>query len=131
MSSSKIIKGAYDAFAKGDVPAVLGTFDSEILWKEAEGSPYADGNPYIGPHSVAQKVFQRYITDVDNFTLTPENIVDAGNTVLVEGRYTGTWKSTGTPLDVQFAHVWELKNGKVVRFQQYTDTKQWAEAAEL
>ena len=41
-----IVKGLYDAFAKGDVPAVLGAFDSGIQWREADGFLYADGNPY-------------------------------------------------------------------------------------
>jgi uncharacterized protein len=48
---------------------------------------------------------------------------------VVEGRYRGTVKATGMPVDAQFAHVWHLRDGKVVRFQQYTDTGQWSEAA--
>jgi ketosteroid isomerase-like protein len=38
-------------------------------------------------------------------------------------------KKTGTPIDAQFAHVWHVRDGKVMRFQQYTDTRQWAQAA--
>jgi len=38
-------------------------------------------------------------------------------------------KTTGKALDAQFTHVWQLRDGKVVRFQQSTDTKRWAEAA--
>jgi hypothetical protein len=33
--------------------------------------------------------------------------------------------ATGRPLDAQFVHRWSLENGKVVAFQQYTDTAQW------
>jgi hypothetical protein len=39
-------------------------------------------------------------------------------------------KATGKPVDAQFAHVFEFRNGKIIRFQQYTDTKQWAIAIE-
>ena len=28
----------------------------------------------------------------------------------------------------QFAHVYDVRNGKVARLQQYTDTRQWAAA---
>ena len=38
-------------------------------------------------------------------------------------------KSTRKRVDAHFAHVWRLRDGKVIRFQQYTDTKQWAAAA--
>ncbi len=28
----------------------------------------------------------------------------------------------------QYAHVFEFRDGKVIRFQQYTDTRHWADA---
>ena len=124
-----IVKALYDAFGKGDVPAVLGAFDPEIQWREAENFLYADGNPYTGPQAVAEGVFQRIVSDVENFAVLPERFVQGGDTVVAEGRYRGTMKTTGTPVDAQFAHIWQLRDGKVVRFQQYTDTKQWSEAA--
>lgn len=128
-NNADTVKGLYDAFAKGDVPAVLGAFDAEIQWNEADGFLYADGNPYVGPQAVAEGVFQRIVSDVENFAVTPTNIVDGGQTVVVEGRYTGTMKATGVAVDAQFVHVWGFEGGKVIRFQQYTDTKQWDEAA--
>lgn len=128
-TSGDIVKGLYAAFARGDVPAVLGLFDPKIEWKEAEGYKYADGNPYVGPQAVAEGVFQRLMTDIDQFTVIPENVIDAGDTVVVQGRYQGTMKATGTRLDAQFAHVFVLRDGKLIRFQQYTDTGQWTRAA--
>jgi ketosteroid isomerase-like protein len=125
-----IVKNLYAAFGRGDVPRVLGGFDPAIQWNEAESFRYADGNPYKGPDAIAQGVFQRCVTDIDGFTVAPENIIDGGDVVVVEGRYQGTLKSTGTRLNAQFAHVWRLRDGKVVQFQQYTDTKQWAQAFE-
>lgn len=124
-----IVKALYDAFGKGDVAAVLGAFNPEIHWSQAENFLYADGNPYTGPQAVAEGVFQRIVSDVENFSVRPERYVEGGDTVVAEGRYRGTMKTTGTPVDAQFAHIWQLRDGKVVRFQQYTDTKQWSEAA--
>jgi uncharacterized protein len=127
--NGELVKAIYEAFGKGDVPAVLGAFDPEIRWRVAENFLYADGNPYAGPQAVAEGVFQRIVSDVEDFYILPERFVEGGHTVVVEGRYRGTMKATGTPVDAQFAHVLELSDGKVVSFQQYTDTKQWAEAA--
>ena len=124
-----VVNAIYAAFLRGDVAAVLGAMDSAINWREADGFLYADGNPYIGPQAVAQGVFQRLIGDVDNFSLVVDNVVDSGDTVVTEGRYRGTMKKTGAAIDAQFAHVWQVRDGKVVRFQQYTDTRQWAQAA--
>jgi ketosteroid isomerase-like protein len=127
--AAEVVKDLYAAFGRGDVPAVLGLFDAGIEWNEAEGFVYADGNPYVGPQAVVEGVFGRIIGDVDSFAATPVNIIDGGDTIVAEGRYTGAWRATGVPVDAQFAHVWQVRDGKIVRFQQYTDTVQWAKAA--
>lgn len=129
VGNAEIVKALYDAFGRGDVPAVLSMLDPAIEWNEAENFLYAEGNPYRGPQAVADGVFKRIVSDVDNFAVLPERFTVGTDTVVVEGRYRGTMKATGTPVDAQFAHVWELRDGKIVGFQQYTDTKQWAEAA--
>jgi ketosteroid isomerase-like protein len=121
-----IVKEIYANFAKGDVGAVLGAFAPDIAWREADGFLFADGNPYIGPAAVASGVFQRCVTMVNSFAAVPANFIDGGETIVAEGRYTGAWAASGKPLNAQFAHVWTLRGGKVVKFQQYTDTRQWA-----
>jgi len=127
--NTQIIKALYEAFGRGDVPAVLGGFDEKIHWLEAEGFLYAEGNPYIGPQAVAEGIFMRIVSDVENFAVTPGSYIAGADAVVAEGRYTGRMKATGTPIDAPFAHVWRLRDGKVVSFHQYTDTRQWALAA--
>ena len=46
--------------------------------------------------------------------------------MLVEGRYSAVSNANGQRLDAQVAHVWDFENGKVIRWQQYTDTWQFA-----
>jgi ketosteroid isomerase-like protein len=128
MSNGDVIRGLYEAFGRGDVPEVLGTFDPAIEWREADNFLYAAGNPYIGPGAVAEGVFMRIVGDVDGFTVVPQRFTEGGDTVVVEGRYRGIMKATGIPVDAQFVHVWQIAGGKIAKFQQYTDTKQWADA---
>jgi ketosteroid isomerase-like protein len=127
-TNAESVKAVYDAFRAGDVAAVLGALHPEIQWNEAEGFVYDDGNPYVGPQAVAEGVFMRLGADLEGFVAAPTRVVESGDTVLVEGRYRGTVKATGAQIDAQFAHVWQVRDGKMVRFQQYTDTKQWAQA---
>jgi uncharacterized protein len=127
--NTTIIDGLYKAFAVGDVPAVLGGMDSNIVWMEAEGNDYADGNPYIGPEAVLNGVFARVIGDHEYFTL--EDIVlheMSDNKVLATLRYDGKVKKTAKAYNVQVAHLWTLKDGKIIAFQQYVDTKGLADA---
>lgn len=125
-----VINTAYSAFAQGDVPGVLATFDENIVWNEAEGNEYADNNPYIGPEAVANGVFGRVVSDWDGFTLNNIELHEmSNNQVLATLRYNGTHKKTGKKIDAQVAHLWTLKDGKVTAFQQYVDTKQLADAS--
>ena len=127
--SVHLIRGLYGAFGKGDMPTVLAIMDPGIEWREAENIVYPDRNPYVGPQAIVDGVFMRLATEWDRFTVTPAEWLDADDHVVVLGTYTGTYKATGKGVRAQFAHVWRLKGAKVVRFQQYTDTKQWADAA--
>jgi uncharacterized protein len=124
-----LIRAIYDAFAAGDVPGVLGAMAPDIVWNEAESFIYAQGNPYVGPDAILNGVFARCIGEWDGFSADPEEFLDAGDTVVALGRYRGTHRQTGRSLDAQLAHVWRVKEGKAVRFQQYTDTLQSARAA--
>ena len=123
------IRDLYSAFARGDAAAVLAMFDPEIVWNEAENIPYADRNPYEGPQQVAEGVFGRILTDFEGFTVTPEQIIHDGDTVVALGRYRGAYRTTGAPLNAQFAHVWTFNDGRIARFQQYADTAQFQRIA--
>jgi steroid delta-isomerase-like uncharacterized protein len=120
-----VVSELYANFGKGDVPAVLAAMDSSVVWNEAEGNALADGNPYIGPEAVLKGVFERVLAGFPNFTLNDIVLHNIENDqVLATLRYKGTNKSTGKDLNAQAAHLWTLKDGKIVAFQQYVDTKQ-------
>ena len=125
----ELVRAIYAAFAAGDVPGVVSRMHGDIVWNEAENFAYADGNPYCGPDAIVAGVFARLGSEWDGFSAKPDEYLDAGDTVVVLGRYAGTFKATGKPLDAQLAHVWRLRDGKAAAFQQYTDTLQFARAA--
>jgi ketosteroid isomerase-like protein len=117
-----LVKGIYHALGTGDVPAVVAAMSPAIEWNEAENFPYADGNPYIGAEAILGGVFARLASEWDGFHVEPEQFLDAGDTVIVTGRYVGAWRGTGTAMNPQAAHFWTVAEGKVVRFQQLVDT---------
>lgn len=117
-----LIRGIYEGFAAGDVGAVLGAMSPDIVWNEAENFPYADGNPYRGPEAVLNGVFARCIGEWDGFAVAPEEFLDAGDTVVVLGRYGGVNKASGRAMNPQLVHVWRVADGKAAGFQQYADT---------
>ncbi|MFL1012943.1 ester cyclase [Flavisericum labens] len=122
--NTSLVNNLYTAFGEGDIPKVLAGLDAEVIWNEAEGNAYADGNPYIGPDAVLEGVFARVGEEHEYFKLSDIEIHDMyNNQVLATLRYDAKLKKTGKTYNAQAAHLWTIENGKVVAFQQYIDTK--------
>lgn len=123
MDNVKFLRNLYDAFGRGDIPTVLGAMSSEIHWHEVESNPYMpSGTAWVGPDAVLNNLFLKLGAEWNGFAVHPKSFHDAGNSVIVEGRYSGRYKATGKSMDTQVCHVWDIKDGKLIRFQQYVDT---------
>ena len=132
MQAEEVVRAVYADFARGDVEAVLARFHPEIEFRLAEHHLYdRSGEGWVGPDAVAQNFLARIGADWERFTVAPRLWHAAGDAVVVEGRYAGEHRGTGRALDMQFCHVWRVTDGKVVRFQQYTDTAHLGEVAAM
>ncbi len=119
----------YNDFSKGDIPSVIAVLDANVVWNEAEGNAWADGNPYKGPDAVLNGVFARIGSEYDYFETADIQLHEmSNNQVLATMRYKGKLKKNKAVIDAQAAHYWTLKDGKVIGFQQYVDTKQLHDA---
>jgi uncharacterized protein len=126
--NSKTVEAFYAAMGRGDVPAIIGALDPQIIWNEAENFVYADRSPYIGIEALLTGLFARLVGEWDGFSAVPGEIVDGGDTVVSLGRYGGVYKATGVKVNAQFTHVFRFKDGKIASFQQHTDTAQFKDA---
>ncbi len=119
------IRGAYEAFARGDVPAVLGILQPDVEWNEPGGGTSPSGT-FNSPDAVASGVFAQIQEHFDEYSATPSEFEDQGDSVVVKGRFTGKNKN-GSDLDAGFEHTFEMKDGKVVRFEnKIDDPDAWA-----
>ena len=118
--NASLIRGVYEAFAKGDIPAVLGVLAPDVHWSEAQGGPY--GGVFVGPEAVLANVFMNLGGDWEDFSAVPAEFIQEGETIVALGEYGGTCRATGKQLQAPFAHVWKLRGGRAVSFFQYTDT---------
>jgi ketosteroid isomerase-like protein len=118
-----VVKHVYERFARGDAAAVLAAFAPNVEFRLAQGHPYQpSGAPWIGKDAVTQNFFMKAGPEWEGWTIHPDAIHDLADVVVVECRYTGKYKPTDKPMDVQVCHVWTLESGKVTRFHQYLDT---------
>jgi ketosteroid isomerase-like protein len=119
-SNKELIQNAYASFATGDVPAALGAMADNIQWVEADGFPLA--GTYVGLQAVLEGVFMRLGEIGDHYAVVPDQFVADGDTVVALGTYSWKHKGTGEPASVKMVHVWTVRDGKAVAFQQHVDT---------
>lgn len=120
------VRSAYDAFNRKDIAAVLAVYDPEIEWTEAGGGRSPSGT-FRGPENVANQVFAAVPQNFDDFGAEPEQVIDAGDHIVVVGRFRGKAKS-GATLDAPFVHVQRMRNGKIVSFRNFVEASAWAKA---
>lgn len=119
-SNLEIVQELYTAFAEGDIDHCLALFDEDIEWVEAEGGPY--GGTYHGRDAVLENIIVPLGEDWEEFIIDNHRFVDGGDTIVALSTYLGTYRETGKGLEAPVAHVWDLEDGRVTRFQQYVDT---------
>ena len=123
----QLVKDAYAAFRRGDIDAVVGAMQPDIVWHEAEHSPWHARDGHHGPAEVVTNVFARIPAAIETIEVDPRTFHDAGRTVVVEGRYRAGAATSDASLDAQACHVWTIRDRKIAGFRQYTDTWQFAQ----
>jgi uncharacterized protein len=122
----RTMRRAYEAFNRADIPAVLTAFDPNIEWHEPGGGNAPRGT-FQGTQSVANEVFSTIPQNFTTFQAQPDQFIDAGEHIVVVGRFQGTAKS-GQTLDVPYAHVWAMRTGTAVSFHNHVEAAPWAKA---
>lgn len=129
-SPIETVKRFYDALGRGDLPSLTALLASEIDWTEAERFPYYAGT-WRSPQQVVDRLLVPVTRDWDGFTATPEGYVTEGERVVAFGAYGGTYKATGQAMRAPFAHLWTVRDGRIVGFVQHTDTAKVLDAMVL
>jgi ketosteroid isomerase-like protein len=74
---------------------------------------------------------ERWASAFEELTVTFEEIIDAGDQVLVVAHHQGRGRKSGVTVDTRFYEVYTLREGKVSRVDEYTEREEALEAAGL
>jgi hypothetical protein len=116
-ASTKLVQQAYDAFGKGDIAAVIAMLDENVEWTSSRTLPH--GGEFSGPAQVG-KFFEGIGAAWDALVLDIESVNEAGTNVVGVLRADGTRKD-GKAQSYGAAHVFEVRDGRIVRFREYVD----------
>jgi ketosteroid isomerase-like protein len=114
--NAEVIQSAYEAFGRGDVPAVLGILADDVDWRVPEVLP--QGGHWSGRDEVGG-FFEKLVSIWEGLSIDVEDTVASGDRVCVIGR--GSGKADGADTSYGFVHAWTLRDGKVVAFAEYAD----------
>ena len=120
----EIVRTAFEAYMRGDLDEALSYADPEIIWNPVEEAPGE------GPDAMRANL-ARWESNWDEYEAIPEEFMEAGERVVVTTRFRGTGKGSGLEVEARLYEVFTLRNGKVVRMDEFTERSEALEAAGL
>ncbi len=115
---AELIAAGYEAYAKKDFQKILELLHPEIEAYQSDEVPW--GGSDKGLAEFAQ--FMGKLTECADTVVEVDEIVEAGDTIVMIGRSKGNVVATGREFEVRAIHVWHMENGKARRFEVYLDT---------
>jgi ketosteroid isomerase-like protein len=120
----EIVRKSIEAYARGDLDTALTYADPDIVWNPVEEAA-SQG------HDAIRANLERWETDFEDFEATPEEYIDAGDQVLVTVHWSGRGRGSGLQVDIRTYSVYALRDGKVIRLDEFTERSEALEAAGL
>jgi uncharacterized protein len=121
MNNIEVIQELYRAFREKDYDAFLRISTDDLEWIQNKGFP--GGATYKGASEVIEAVFKANHNNWEGFTYNIEKFLNAGNSVIVIGSYSGSNRISRKFMSAAAAHIYDLRDGKVCRFRMFADTK--------
>jgi ketosteroid isomerase-like protein len=127
MSNTDTLRQGYEAFGRGDLDGATENFADDIRWENPEAPQLPNSGVTEGKDGVKQ-LFMSLGEYWESFTITPDEFIEQGDTVVVLSHAEATSKETGKSVKLPWVHIWRFSDGKVTEVQALTDTALAADA---
>ena len=124
----EIVRRAFAAFERDGLAGMLPHFDCEIEWTTTDG--HIEPATYRGYEGVLHYL-GTMAREFDGIRLEAQELIDAGEQVVVTWRVHGREKLSGARVEMTLTSVSLLCDGKIVRVRNYSDKTQALEAVGL
>ncbi len=120
----KTIQSVYEAFGRGDVPAILDAVTDDVDWASDADSTEV---PWWGVRHGKAEVgdfFTKLGTEMELEEFTPLAIVGDGDVVLTVVRFGMKSRTNGRSASMLLHHYWKFRDGKIEYYRGAEDTLQ-------
>jgi uncharacterized protein len=118
------IRQRYDQFGRGDIRGATQDWADDFVWEGGNSAELPMGGTHHGK-GAALGVLARDVAIWDEFTMSPEEYFEVGDTVAVLGHR--VIKKDGQSATTAFVHIWRWRGDQISQFQLVTDTLQLAQ----
>jgi ketosteroid isomerase-like protein len=115
---------AYEYYGVGDRAEAEVIFDPHVVLNPIDEEPSSG-------FDAMRADMERWASAFDELEVTIEEIIDAGDQVVVVAYHQGRGRTSGVNVDTRFYEVYTLREGKVWRVDEYTERAEALEAAGL
>jgi uncharacterized protein len=120
-----VVQGAWDAFGRGDIDAVLEVILPSAETRLPDSLPW--GGTYTGPEGF-RDFLDKLNANFDQFSATPEKVLGADdNHVVVVAKTKGRTRA-GAPFEGSAVWIYQLRDGKIADAESFGDTAQLLQA---
>ncbi len=120
----EIVRRGFEAYARGDLAAILGDMDPEMVTYREE----PDGATFHGSEGFLRAVAE-WVEDFAEFVATPEEIIDANDhQVLVRVHQKAVGAQSGAPIEADFWFLHTMRDAKITRLDMFTSRARALEA---
>jgi ketosteroid isomerase-like protein len=123
----EIVRGAFEAYNRGDIAAVLEAVDPNIVIVQ----PLELGGTTQHGHAGVIEALGMWPEEWDEYETDLVETIDAGEHVVVIARQRGRSRATGMELDARFSFLMTLRDEKIAGWRLFAHEHDALEAAEL
>jgi ketosteroid isomerase-like protein len=124
----EVIRRAAAGFERGDLDGMLRYHDPEIEWVTT--GAFVESAAYRG-HEGLRRYLGTMLDEFDDLRIEPEQLIDAGEQVVVSMRISGRGKLSGAHVELTLTSVSLLRDGNIVRVRNYSEKAEALEAVGL
>ena len=121
-----VLQQGYEAFGRGDIPAVLELLTEDVEWTMQGPSVISFAGTFRGREGI-EEFFSLLDETVEFEQFEPRKFIGQGNTVVL-GYERAVNKQTGRGFEDQWAHIYTLRDGKIATGLFIEDTAAHVEA---
>lgn len=114
-----VVAQMYQAFERGDIERIFALVAPDATVYQSPALPW--GGSYTG-HEGLGRFLTALTAHLDSRPQTEQLIADGDGGVVQVGRTRGIVRTNGAPFDVAEAHVWTVRDERIVRFEAYLNT---------